>query len=144
MSTKSFSWLHIPGMLQWVENKKESNQGAINTGAFICWWGFYRLVISLWIHQLLPWGEASCCSAGLVSKLQTAREENEEETTKKWRMRKIRRVALGVSSLDSKLRLAPAITQTSALTRLRGGPRRAVYQVCSDRLTMSTVEVFHS
>lgn len=50
--TKGFSWLHIPGMLQWVENKEESNQGAINTRAFICW-GFGRVLISLWIHQLL-------------------------------------------------------------------------------------------
>lgn len=39
MSTRSFSWLHISGMLQWVENKEESNQSAINTQTLQtrCW-----------------------------------------------------------------------------------------------------------
>ena len=90
-------------MPQWVENKEESNQSAINTAAFMCCWGFCWVVISLWIHQLLPWSPQNPCR----STVQTVAAVG-------WRQR--RGSTWGRELwLNSKLQHSPAVTQTSAL-----------------------------
>lgn len=99
-STKSFLWLHIPGMLQWVENKEESNQGAINTRAFTCWWVFVGQWSLYGFISCCYKIQTSCCSrVHMVTTVgQRQREADEEE---EW--------------LKKKLQHSSAVAQTSAL-----------------------------
>lgn len=131
MSTKTFSWLHIPGMLQWVENKEESNQGAINTRLLYVG-GFGRVVTSLWIHQLFA---VSSCWLGILN------DHSGTKTKRSWQRWADRGGRRGWC-YDWALSCSTNISLF--WVQLLGGPRRPIFQVSSDRLTTSTVEVFHS
>lgn len=95
--------------------------------------GFCRVVISLWIHQLLLQRQVSCWSGvhtvptvGQRQREAIGEKEEEEEEQEG-----------GTLQLQHK-------HQHLLWVQLLGGPRRAIFQFSSDRLTTSTAEVFHS
>ena len=122
-------------------------QGGIQPGCNQYWSlyilpGFCRVVISSWIHQLLPQKTGlplvRCPHCG-----------HGGEKTKRgiWRRGRWRWGTRGYCYDWAKRCSTPQLQhkhQHLFWVRVLGGPRRAITQVSSDRLTMSTAKVFHS